>query len=100
MGDAGVKWSALYWLLFAFAGFCFIVVCLLPETYAPVILAKRAARLRKENPGEPWWAPCTYPAYYAPLSVTCMLISIPSTLLDQKWIANDRASAHARTMSV
>lgn len=34
MGDAGVKWSALYWLLCGFAGVCLVVVCCLP--FVPV----------------------------------------------------------------
>ena len=83
MGDAGVKWSALYWLLFAFAGFCFIVVCLLPETYAPVILARRAARLRKENPGEPWWAPCMFPFPLSALILRSLTLSSPLISFDR-----------------
>ncbi|KAL7416382.1 major facilitator superfamily domain-containing protein [Mrakia frigida] len=57
MGDAGVRWSALYWLLCAFAAFCLLVIVFtIPETYAPVILVQKAKRLRKET-GEPWFAP-------------------------------------------
>ena len=38
-----------HWTNMAFAGVILIVVGLIPETYAPVILKRRAARLRKET---------------------------------------------------
>jgi hypothetical protein len=43
----------------AFAGFCWLqIIFTIPETYAPIILLKKAKRLRKET-GDP--------NYYAPL---------------------------------
>jgi len=41
-----------FWTNMAFAGVIMIIVGLIPETYAPVILKRRAARLRKET-GDP-----------------------------------------------
>jgi len=41
--------SLFFWVNLAFAGLMLILVGLLPETYAPVILKRRAARLRKET---------------------------------------------------
>ena len=41
-----------FWVNMAFAGVMLIIVGLLPETYAPVILKRRAAKLRKET-GDP-----------------------------------------------
>ncbi|CAI7589962.1 unnamed protein product [Penicillium glandicola] len=38
-----------FWVNLAFAGAIMIMVGLVPETYAPVILKRRAARLRKET---------------------------------------------------
>ena len=38
-----------HWTNMAFAGVILIIVGLIPETYAPVILKRRAARLRKET---------------------------------------------------
>jgi len=38
-----------FWVNMAFAGVIMIVVGLIPETYAPVILKRRAAKLRKET---------------------------------------------------
>ncbi|GME99929.1 unnamed protein product [Ambrosiozyma monospora] len=43
------KLSMLFWVNFAFSGFMWIVVSLIPETYAPVILKKKARKLRKET---------------------------------------------------
>ncbi|GMG55946.1 unnamed protein product [Ambrosiozyma monospora] len=39
----------LFWVNFAFSGFMWIIVSLIPETYAPVILKKKAKLLRKET---------------------------------------------------
>ncbi|KAF5346452.1 hypothetical protein D9756_010048 [Leucocoprinus leucothites] len=44
---AGWRW--IYWVLFIFVGFCFIVVCIVLETLAPVLLRKKAEKLRKET---------------------------------------------------
>lgn len=41
--------SIVFWVNFAFAGLMWIVGSLIPETYAPVILKKRAKKLRKET---------------------------------------------------
>jgi multidrug resistance protein len=38
-----------FWVNMAFAGVMLIIVGLIPETYAPVILKRRAAKLRKET---------------------------------------------------
>ncbi|KAI5463694.1 major facilitator superfamily domain-containing protein [Mariannaea sp. PMI_226] len=45
---AGWRW--LYWIQLIFAGVVWILITFtVPETYAPTILAKRAAKLRKET---------------------------------------------------
>ncbi len=41
-----------FWVNMAFAGVMGILIALVPETYAPVLLKRRAARLRKET-GDP-----------------------------------------------
>lgn len=46
--DTG-RYDLMVWVNMAFAGVMWILVSLIPETYAPVILRKRAARLRKET---------------------------------------------------
>ena len=38
-----------FWVNLAFAGFITVLVCAIPETYAPVILKRRAQKLRKET---------------------------------------------------
>ncbi|QLL32999.1 hypothetical protein HG536_0D05210 [Torulaspora globosa] len=43
------RMDLIFWVNMAFAGAMWIVVAFIPETYAPVILKKRAARLRKET---------------------------------------------------
>ncbi|KAG6819143.1 hypothetical protein H0H93_014918 [Arthromyces matolae] len=44
---AGWRW--IYWVLFIVVGLAFIFTLFVPETYAPIILKKKAARLRKET---------------------------------------------------
>ncbi|KAG6896839.1 hypothetical protein C0992_005742 [Termitomyces sp. T32_za158] len=44
---AGWRW--IYWVLFILIGVVFVVTLFVPETYAPVLLNKKAARLRKET---------------------------------------------------
>lgn len=41
--------SIVFWVNFAFSGLMWIVASFIPETYSPVILKKRAKRLRKET---------------------------------------------------
>ncbi|KAF8687127.1 MFS general substrate transporter, partial [Rhizoctonia solani] len=50
MSLAGVSWRWLFGVLSIFAGICTIVLAFtLPETYAPIILKKRAEKLRKST---------------------------------------------------
>ncbi|KAG6873057.1 hypothetical protein C0995_003537 [Termitomyces sp. Mi166 len=44
---AGWRW--IYWVLFILVGFVFVLAVTVPETYGPVLLKKKAARLRKET---------------------------------------------------
>ncbi|KAK7449165.1 hypothetical protein VKT23_013315 [Stygiomarasmius scandens] len=54
---AGVSWRWIFWLLAIFAGVCLVlIVFTLPETYGPVILAQRAAKLRKEKGDNRYYA--------------------------------------------
>lgn len=43
------RFDLMIWVNMAFAGVMWIVISLIPETYAPVILKKRARKLRKET---------------------------------------------------
>ncbi|GLB41314.1 putative major facilitator superfamily protein [Lyophyllum shimeji] len=44
---AGWRW--IYWVLFIFLGVCCVLTAFIPETLAPVILRRKAERLRKET---------------------------------------------------
>ncbi|GJN87183.1 hypothetical protein Rhopal_000128-T1 [Rhodotorula paludigena] len=44
-----VSWRWLFWILMIFAFVMWILGCMTPETYAPVLLRKRAAQLTKET---------------------------------------------------
>ncbi|KZT27656.1 MFS general substrate transporter [Neolentinus lepideus HHB14362 ss-1] len=44
-----VGWRWLFWVNMIFAAVCAVLVTIMPETYAPVLLKKRAARMRKEQ---------------------------------------------------
>lgn len=43
------RMDLIFWVNMAFAGAMWIMVAFIPETYAPVILKRRAVRLRKET---------------------------------------------------
>ncbi|CAI4063078.1 hypothetical protein N7582_002291 [Saccharomyces uvarum] len=43
------RMDLIFWVNMAFAGVMWIVASLIPETYAPVILKRKAVRLRKET---------------------------------------------------
>ena len=44
-----VVWRWIYWVLFIFVGVCFIFTLIMPETLAPVLLHKKAEKLRKDT---------------------------------------------------
>lgn len=90
----------IFWVNMAFAGVMWIVASAIPETYAPVILKRRAARLRKEtgNPkimteqeaqgvsvSELMKACCIRPLYFAAteivLDLTCFYVCLIYSLL-------------------
>lgn len=46
-GHLGWRWTS--WLVFIIAGVLGVLAFFIPETYAPVLMRKKAARLRKET---------------------------------------------------
>ncbi|KAF7731791.1 hypothetical protein EC973_008306 [Apophysomyces ossiformis] len=46
------SWRWIYWVNMMFAGVMWIIICIMPETYHPVLLKKRAKRIRFET-GDP-----------------------------------------------
>ena len=44
---AGWRW--LYWIQLILAGIAWLLIASVPETYAPTLLSRRAAKLRKEK---------------------------------------------------
>ncbi|KAH8100002.1 MFS general substrate transporter [Cristinia sonorae] len=58
MAESGVSWRWVYWLETIVAGvFLFIALFIQPESFKPVVLANKAARMRKETGDTAWWAP-------------------------------------------
>ncbi|KAH9995144.1 major facilitator superfamily transporter [Xylariaceae sp. FL0662B] len=45
-----IGWRWTFWIGLMFAGLTFILMMFLPETYAPVLLSRRAAKIRKADP--------------------------------------------------
>ncbi|KAG6878237.1 hypothetical protein C0993_010359 [Termitomyces sp. T159_Od127] len=51
MIENNVSWRWVFWVMMIFAGVCTIgVIVLVPESYAPIILLKKAKKLRKSEP--------------------------------------------------
>jgi len=49
-------WRWTNWIALIFAGVSFVMMSLVPETYAPAILRKRAVQRRKETGNPKWWS--------------------------------------------
>lgn len=48
-------WRWTNWIVLILGGAIFVLMCLIKETYAPVILRHRAAKLRKKTGNPKWW---------------------------------------------
>jgi MFS family permease len=55
VSPSGWRWS--FWIGLIVAGITLVVLLFLPETYAPVLLKKRARKLRKETGNPQIFAP-------------------------------------------
>jgi MFS family permease len=51
-------WRWTNWLVLIFGGVAWIMCACIKETYAPALLKKKAAKLRKETGDDRWW--CRY----------------------------------------
>jgi MFS family permease len=51
-------WRWTNWLVLIFGGTAWIMCAMIKETYAPALLKKKAAKLRKETGDDRWW--CRY----------------------------------------
>ncbi|KAK9457357.1 major facilitator superfamily domain-containing protein [Dipodascopsis uninucleata] len=69
----------IFWVNMAFAGVMFILVILIPETYAPVILKTRAKKLRKQT-GNPMIM-TEQERYKAPLSEIIQTVLVRPVML-------------------
>ncbi|KAF2461944.1 major facilitator superfamily domain-containing protein [Lineolata rhizophorae] len=49
---APISWRWPFWIALILAGITFVLLCLIPETYGPVLLKRRARRLRKQSGGK------------------------------------------------
>ncbi|KAI1337619.1 major facilitator superfamily transporter [Xylariaceae sp. FL0016] len=48
--STSIGWRWTFWIGLIFAGATLVLVIILPETYAPVLLTRRAAKIRKADP--------------------------------------------------
>ncbi|KAK2598013.1 hypothetical protein QQS21_005850 [Conoideocrella luteorostrata] len=48
--STSIGWRWAFWVGLIYAGATSCIIVLLPETFAPVLLARRAQKMRKENP--------------------------------------------------
>jgi MFS family permease len=72
---SGTNWRWLFWVCTIFSGVCFLLTLFtLPETYAPILLKRKAARIRKETNDERYQSPMDM----APLSIGQLIKGILS----------------------
>ncbi|KAJ2916645.1 hypothetical protein MD484_g3772, partial [Candolleomyces efflorescens] len=50
IAESSATWRWVFWVMMIFAGVCTLTLFFLPETYAPVLLARKAERLRAQDP--------------------------------------------------
>ncbi|BCR97768.1 MFS transporter [Aspergillus luchuensis] len=51
-------WRWMDWIALILSGVALVFACIMKETYGPIILQKKAARMRKETGDSRWW--CRY----------------------------------------
>ena len=71
-------WRWTNWLVLILAGFGWLFLIFVPETYAPTILKDRTRRLRREKGEERWW--CRYDDSSKIVSTLKINLSRPFTL--------------------
>ncbi|KAL5336481.1 major facilitator superfamily domain-containing protein [Aspergillus crustosus] len=49
-------WRWMNWIALMLSGVAVVFACFMKETYGPVILQRRAARMRKETDDDRWWS--------------------------------------------
>ncbi|EEP77133.1 conserved hypothetical protein [Uncinocarpus reesii 1704] len=49
-------WRWTNWILLILSGVAFVFSCIMKETYAPVLLQKKAAKMRMETDDPRWWS--------------------------------------------
>ncbi|KAI9367013.1 major facilitator superfamily domain-containing protein [Aspergillus egyptiacus] len=49
-------WRWMNWIALMLSGIAFGFACLMKETYSPIILQKKAARMRKDTNDDRWWS--------------------------------------------
>ncbi|KAL4919350.1 major facilitator superfamily domain-containing protein [Aspergillus aurantiobrunneus] len=49
-------WRWMNWIALMLSGVAFAFACLMKETYSPIILQQKAARMRKETEDGRWWS--------------------------------------------
>ncbi|EFZ02209.1 MFS transporter [Metarhizium robertsii] len=52
-----IGWRWAFWIDLMFAGFTLLIIAWLPETFGPILLARRAQRMRKQDPAQRVIAP-------------------------------------------
>ncbi|CAG8971027.1 hypothetical protein HYALB_00005265 [Hymenoscyphus albidus] len=71
-------WRWTNWLVLIFAGAGFIMCSFIKETYAPVLLKKKAARRRNETGDDRWW--CRYDNNMSLIQILKVNLSRPFVL--------------------
>jgi MFS family permease len=75
---AGLGWRWISWISLILAGVAVAMIASLKETYAPTILKRKAARLRKETGDPRWW--CQYDQKVSTLRLLKVNLSRPFIL--------------------
>ncbi|EKM55507.1 uncharacterized protein PHACADRAFT_173640 [Phanerochaete carnosa HHB-10118-sp] len=78
---SGTSWRWVYWVTTIFAGACAVLIIItIPETYSPILLARKAKKLRKNTGDDRYWAPLNKKSTSLKLSVQ-KVVGTPFALL-------------------
>jgi MFS family permease len=88
-------WRWTNWLVMIFSGVGWLMCVMLPETYGPLLLQRRAAKMRKEMDDDRYWS-----RYDEKVSSMCLFCHQCSLLTDDECSIRTYQDKHRKTSCV
>ena len=78
-------WRWVNWLCMILSGVALVFAALMKETYAPVILRKKAARIRKDTDDSRWWCRYDHKESFASVMKTSLSRPFVMAVMEPIW---------------